>query len=85
MGKVDRLRNIIELFCCLVLCSRHCTLYNVQLYNTYLLTPGPARWPGINAPPYTKHFLIWSQVVQFSAQTRRPPLFISRYIYIIYI
>ena len=57
MGKVDRLRNIIELFCCLVLCSRHCTLYNVQLYNTYLLTPGPARWPGINAPPYTTHFL----------------------------
>ena len=52
----------------------------------YLATSDPARRrPGITPPPYTKHVLSWSELVQFSKKTRCPfPLFVSRYVIILW-
>ena len=36
----------------------------------------------LTSPPYTKHVLIWSWLVQFSPKTWCPPPFLSRYVLI---
>ena len=44
-----------------------------ELSALYSSTPDPVRRPGITPPPYTKHVLIWSQLVQLSMKTRCHP------------
>ena len=53
-------------------------------FALFWLTPDPARRPGITPPLYTKHVLIWSELVQFSAKTRFPLFFSSLGILFIY-
>ena len=62
MGKVDRLRNKAEPFAAFF-----------ALTALYLPTSDPACRPGITPPPYTKHVLKWSYLVQFSKRTLPPP------------
>ena len=72
-GKVDRLRTVLELdllLPCFGLSLLSCTSQHLT----------PVRRTGITPPPYTKHVLIWSELVQFSMNTCCPPLFLSRYV-----
>ena len=63
MGKVDRLHNRLDSFAAL--------LWALGIVLAKHLTH--ACRPSITPPPYTKHVLIWSKLVQFSTKTL-PPL-----------
>ena len=74
MNKIDRLLNRVEPFAALFW-----SLGKAPYRAGRHATPDPDRQPGITPTPYKKHVLIWSQLVQLSTKTRRPPpLFLSK-------